>query len=505
MFRISAAHITTASLSALLLAATASAQSVDQAAQPVQAAQPAPVSKVRIVRLSEVKGAVSLDRGTGNGFEPALANLPIVEKNRLQTDNGVAEIEFEDNSSVRLAPDSIVEFPTLERLANGATVSSVHLVKGMAYVSLMKTPGNEFDLLFGQQSLRLSSSSHVRLQIEGTEAKLAVLDGSVHIDGPAGGSAGSMDVPRKKTVTFAMLDSTGPTVAKDVLADPLDAWDHNATDYHARSAAMSAVSNSPYAYGLNDMTYYGSFANVGGCGSMWRPYFASAAWDPYANGAWAWYQGAGYSWVSPYPWGWTPYHYGAWSYCQGAGWGWMPGGSWMGLNNMSALSTTGTGGGVIVPRRLPLPPSHLPRTGESTLMSVNLKPLVQSDIASPTSFVFRKDSAGLGVPRDELGKLDKFSQRTLQRGTASTPVYFEARASAEANGRSTNPAGGMATSIHRGSPPSAFEGGPSQMGSRGGGNESASGRSAGSSTASPTMSSASSGVHTAAPSSGHGH
>jgi hypothetical protein len=453
MIRISAAQIATASLSALLLASTLNAQSGDQAAQP------ASLSKVRIVRLSQVKGAVSLDRDTGRGFEPAIANLPIVEKSRLQTETGAAEIEFEDNSSLRLAPDSIVEFPKLERLPGGTTVSSVHLVKGMAYVSLMKSPGNEFSLLFGQQNVRLQASSHVRLQLQGTEAKLAVLDGAVQIEGPAG----VMDVVRKKTVTFAMLDSSAPTVSKEVAADPLDSWDHNAADYHARFASMSALSGSPYSYGVSDMSYYGNFADVGGCGTMWRPYFASAGWDPYSNGAWAWYQGAGYSWVSPYPWGWTPYHYGSWSFCPGAGWGWMPGGSWMGLNNVIA-SANG-------PVHLPASPVTPPRKSEPTVTTVSLKPLVQSEIASSSSFVFRRDSAGLGVPRDELGKLDKFSQRSIGKGTASTPVYFEA-ATSEANGRSASAAIAI-TSIHRGAPPPPSSGEmPSQIGG-GGGNSTA--------------------------------
>jgi hypothetical protein len=475
MPKISAAQIATASLSILLLATPLIAQSSDQTAPA------ASVSKVRIVRLSQVKGAVSLDRGNDRGFEPAVANLPIVENSRLQTDSGVAEVEFEDNSSVRLAPDSILEFPTLERLPGGATVSSVHLVKGMAYVSLMKTPGNEFNLLFGQQTVRLPAASHVRLQLQGTSAKLAVLDGTVHIDAPAG----AMDVPRKKTVTFAMVDSSEPTVAKDVAADPLDTWDHNAVDYHARSASMSALNSSPYSYGLTDMMYYGSFANVAGCGSMWRPYFASAAWDPFSNGVWAWYGSTGYSWVSPYPWGWTPYHYGSWSFCQGAGWGWLPGGSWMGLNNATAFA------GVNAPGRFPIMPVHPPRLGEPTMLTVSLKPLVQSDISSSSAFVFRRDSAGLGVPRDELGKLDKFSQRTLEKGTASTPVYFEASASAGTNGRPMSSAS-VLTSMHRGSAPSLSEGAPSEMGraSSGGG--------------SPGVSHASSSVQSA-PSSAHGH
>src|SRR5258708_31858985 len=125
------ALVATAAASILLLATTLSAQTTDAAA-----ASPG-VSKVRIVRLSEVKGQVQLDRNNGRGFEPAITNLPIVENSKLKTGEGVAEIEFEDNSSLRVAPDSIVEFPQLERMATGGTISTVHLVQGMAYVSLV--------------------------------------------------------------------------------------------------------------------------------------------------------------------------------------------------------------------------------------------------------------------------------------------------------------------------------------------------------------------------------
>jgi hypothetical protein len=449
-----------AGLSALLLATTLSAQSSDEAATSTQVSS-APASKVRIVRLSEVRGDVQLDRNTGRGFEPAMANLPIVEKNRLQTGTGVAEVEFEDNSTLRLAPDSAVEFPKLERLPGGTTASSVLVLKGMAYVSMMKTPGNEFDLLFGQQLLRLAPASHIRLQLGDTEAKVAVLDGTVHVNGPGGG----MDVPKKKTVTLALQDQAQPAVAKDVAANPLDSWDKDSVGYHERSAIASNYGNSGYAYGLSDMMYYGSFMNTGGCGSMWRPYFASAGWDPYSNGAWAYYGGgAGYSWVSPYPWGWTPYHYGSWGYCSGAGWGWQPGGLWNGLNNTALLTPrVGSGGG---PVRIPSAPSRPPSAGEPTLSAVNLKPLVRSDVASSDSFVFRKDSAGLGVPRDSLGKLDKFSQNAIARGAASTNIYVAAPAVAAA-GRPAN-AAIVPTSIHRGSAPSSAGEGSHSGGSFGG-------------------------------------
>ncbi|MGB6689496.1 MAG: DUF6600 domain-containing protein [Terracidiphilus sp.] len=434
MIKVSAACFATAPLSILLLAATAFAQTAEQAAPSASA------SKVRIVRLSQIKGAVSMDRADGRGFETAITNMPIVEKSRLQTQTGVAEVEFEDNSSLRIAPNSVVEFPALERLPGGTTVSSVRLLKGMAYVSMVKSPGNEFNLLFGEQTVRLPALSHVRLQMEGTEAKLAVLDGALRVDGPSG----EIDVPRKKTVTFSMAESTEPTVTKEVAASDFDSWDHNEAEYHERFAQTSALSGSPYTYGTSDMAYYGAFNDLGSCGTMWQPYFASAGWSPYSNGAWAYYQGAGYSWVSPYPWGWTPYHYGSWSYCQGTGWGWMPGGSWNGLNNMVA--------GANSPVNLPKAPIKGPRVGESSVLTVSEKPLVRSDVDSSSSFVFRKDSAGLGVPREELGKLQKYSEHANARGSVSTQVYFEASPS----GRS-EPGHEFAGvgSMHRGSPPAA--------------------------------------------------
>jgi hypothetical protein len=471
MYPKSAAKIATVWLSALLLAATVTAQTAEPAV-------PAATSKVRIVRLSQVKGEVQLDRANGRGNEPAITNLPVVEGSRLLTGQGVAEIEFEDNSSLRVAPDSIVEFPKLERLPVGTTVSSVHLLKGTAYVSLMKTPGNEFNLSFGEQNVSLSAASHVRLELEGDQATLAVLEGTVHVEN----ASGAMDVPRKKSVTFQMNQSSLPTVAKAIAASPFDTWDHSGAQYHSQATNMSALSGSPYTYGSSDMAYYGDFASSGGCGMMWRPYFASAAWEPYANGSWAWYQGAGYSWVSPYPWGWTPYHYGEWSFCPGTGWGWMPGGSWTGLNNIATASQAGK------PIHAPIMPSHPPLLGELTLKAANVKPLVRSE-ATPDSFLFRRDSAGLGIPRDELGKLEKFSQHANDKGTAHTAIYFEASSSpAGAKGQS---ASASMVSMHRGSPS------PSESSY-----SSNSGRSA---SASAGASSTTSSVHSSSPSSASGH
>ncbi len=372
-------------------------------------------SKVRIVRLSEIKGEVQLDRNTGRGFESAMANLPVTEGAKLKTGDGVAEVEFEDNSTVRIGQNSLVQFPLLELLPSGAKSSAVNVLQGMIYVNLMNTKGNEFTVAFGQEKLNLPPDSHVRLQLTPSEASLAVLHGEATVNEPSGSTV----VGKNKTMTFNLASQSPPVIAKSVAQEPLDSWDNEAVQYHKSYANASSFGNSPYAYGINDMNYYGSFVNAAGCGgSMWRPYFTSASWDPFGNGAWAYYPSAGYSWVSPYPWGWTPYHSGSWAFCQGLGWGWQPGGAWVGLANNSFV-----GAGTTRPR----PPSRAPLSGQSTLVQVNRQPLASSGLNGHDTFVFRKDSAGLGVPRGSLGKLNSYSGQAMEHGMAATNVYYPSR------------------------------------------------------------------------------
>src|SRR5438105_10825750 len=92
-------------------------------------------SQARIVRLSDVQGSVQIDKNTGMGFENAFLNLPITQGTQIRTrDTGRAEIEFEDGSTMRLTPNTNVQFSTLGGDDSGKHVSVVNLVEGMAYV-----------------------------------------------------------------------------------------------------------------------------------------------------------------------------------------------------------------------------------------------------------------------------------------------------------------------------------------------------------------------------------
>lgn len=421
---VSAAFLATALCTAPLLAQQAvpvesptspSPADADAAPQPDQAAP-----GVRIVRLSQVNGEVQLDRQTGHGFESAFANLPIIQGGRLRTGDGVAEVEFEDNSSLRLTPNSLVEFPVLSLGSDGTRASTIHVVQGAIYVSLTKGKQSNVNVTFGRETLALGPSAHIALTVTGKQPRLDVLDGTVQ----AVNGATTTTVGRKKALLFDPTSTSAPTLLSKNEKGPYDDWDKHAVDYHQRLAPTNGnYAATPYAYGLADMNYYGGFNSVGGCGMMWQPYLASANWSPYDNGIWAWYPNAGYSWVSPYPWGWTAFHSGSWNYCPGAGWGWQPGNQWNGLRNTQLVKLPNGPGRLRPPARpIPLGP---------TIVSVNEKPLVASRLNEKDSFVFRKDSAGLGVPRGTFGKLNHISSSVVQHGSVERTAYV----SSIANGR----------------------------------------------------------------------
>ena len=388
---------------------------------PESSSPPATDSQVRIVRLSQVQGAVEIDRNTGEGFQPALLNFPITEGVQLRTGKGLAEVEFEDNSTLRLTPDSQVVFSQLQRRESGATASTVTVEAGTVYVTLARTKGSEFTLACGSRAVRLQPSSHIRLSAETTEAGLAVLGGKIQVEEPVS----VLDVGKDKTVVLDRANPGTAAVNKGVAPGAYDTWDKAAADYHGQRVKLSTYGNAPPKYGLNDMRYYGHY--ISECGQLvWRPYFASAAWDPFANGTWVWFPGTGYTWVSPYPWGWTPYHYGGWDYCPDYGWGWRPRGAWNGLRNVPPNARQPRhghrpppGGGPPRPPRPPKPPG--PGTPPKAI-TVNRTPPVVSGLRSPSKFVIEKDSAGLGIPRSVLGNLGHVSQQIQEHGSATAAV-----------------------------------------------------------------------------------
>ncbi len=392
-------------------------------------------SQVRIVRLSDVEGDVQIDRNTGQGYEKAFLNLPITQGAKLRANNdGRAEIEFEDGSTVRITPGTVVEFPQLSLRDSGGKVSTVSLREGTAYVNFSAAKNDEFTLAFGHEKLALTHAAHLRAEMGDTDATLAVFKGDVQVEGPSG----TVELGKKQSATFDLTNKDTYTLAANLEQDPYDSWDKQQEQYHQRYISNSLYSGySPYAYGMSDLNYYGNYFYAPGYGMCWQPYFTGMGWDPFMNGAWMWYPGLGYTWVSAYPWGWMPYRYGSWLFLPGSGWAWQPGSSWVGWNTIPV---------VVNPPRSFTPPQ--PPAGPGKTIIVNRGPIIAGSGMSRSRLIIRNDSAGLGIPRGSIRNLSKMSQEVKQGGSATARVHTgpagtlpAAPASAGSAPRTTAPGG----------------------------------------------------------------
>jgi hypothetical protein len=272
-----------------------------------------PVSHARIVRISYVTGEVNLD--SGNGFESVTLNVPVTENNRLQThSNGWAEVQMEDGSMIRLAPDTTISFTTLARSSSGGTISGIDLDQGEAEFKILKSSGNNFEVTVRNKTVVLGRAGFFRVTSTNDDPmEVAVWKGSLAVHDRESGQ----DVTVKKNETF-VLDPNDPAryaLDPNAEADELDEWSKQ------RDSAGTYAANQD---GAGELGNYGQYTDDPEYGNLWQPYGVGLDWDPYGNGYYS-NTGLGYTWVSAYPWGWMPYRFGHWVFINGRGWFWAPG------------------------------------------------------------------------------------------------------------------------------------------------------------------------------------
>ena len=162
-------------------------------------------SHVRIVRLSSVEGQVQMDRA-GQGLEKAILNAPVVEGTRIVTgDDGLAEIEFENQSALRLTSNSEVKFTQLLMNDAGAKINRILVDKGLVYLDTAK--GNDTYLVtVGDRTLSVSHDTLMRLSATPDKMQVSVFKGEVQLDGE-----GQPVIARKKDTLTVDLKTAAPT------------------------------------------------------------------------------------------------------------------------------------------------------------------------------------------------------------------------------------------------------------------------------------------------------
>lgn len=290
-------------------------------------------TRARSARLSYVQGTVTVEHADSSSSSPAQLNMPLAEGFRLTTgDDGQAELEFEDGSVVRLAPNSSLGLTKLTSDGNGNFDTELTLKSGLSYAELRASNSFRYQIDAGGTSISPVENTTVRIDMDQPQAAIAVLDGVAQVERSSalGGPGYRTDVSAGQTL---IEDASNPnlySLTKEIAKNSWDQWNDDRDREAAKEAADSTDVRSQYAgnedYGWSDLDANGNWYNVPGEGRVWQPYVAmDPNFDPYGFGSWTWYPGMGYVWASGYNWGWTPYRCGAWSYWSGFGWGWMPG------------------------------------------------------------------------------------------------------------------------------------------------------------------------------------
>jgi hypothetical protein len=277
----------------------------------------------RVVRLSRAEGHVLVSHADTEVWEDAPVNLPLQAGDTLATQDGLAEVEFENGATAYLAENSVLQFAQLG-FSSGGRATALNLTQGTGtfYANLSRE-----DLFSVQaRTFNVAIPERAEFRVDGFSdgAAVQVFSGNVSVST----LRGSTNLEKEQSVAVHEKDFQDFSIGS--LPNAEDAFDQwvNQEGEMIRAGNKNTLNyiHSPNDYGLSDLSRYGTWVNIAGFGFSWRPFSVGFTWTPYFNGKWILDSHLGWIWVSSEPWGWMPYHFGSWLLSPNLGWVWVPGG-----------------------------------------------------------------------------------------------------------------------------------------------------------------------------------
>jgi len=381
-----------------------SPQAIPPAPPADTANQAAPAANQRTVRLSYVKGDVQVYQGDQVVFQNALQNMPLTEGMRIVTgSDGRAEVQFEDGSVARAAPNSSFELAQLTTSADGSLVTEVDALSGLTYYEI-NGQGGQYTVRFGPQTISPTGDAVFRIDLDGNSPEVADMQGNLQFLQEQNLIVATYS---GQSIRFNADDPSLYTLSDTITNDSWDQWnsdrDQQLAQLQQEGAQSGASNGNPDNAAWDDLNYYGDWYNVPGYGEAWAPSGVGPDWDPFGVGAWGYYPSFGYTWISSYPWGWWPYHCGAWSWFNGYGWLWFPGNcGWGGYGGYSTgwypwVNVWTIPPGYSVPPRPGNPPFRPHHGIHGPLHRIDAYPLVHVNRGQQFASVFHP--VGSGGPR----------------------------------------------------------------------------------------------------------
>ncbi len=279
-------------------------------------------SNIRIVRLSFTEGSVQYRQTPGEPWQDANMNLPIQQGFAVRTSDGYAEVEFENALTLRMGPNSTVEFSGLA-LVNGGHVTRLNVPEGSAIITAKLARADALSVAASGLNVKVPHNGRFRVDASPAESWVTVFAGKVAVDS---GSDTTSVLSSGHRLHEAADGSGAPEIASKPPADAFDKWVSQreaAVDY-AQNGTADVLQSRNYTEGFADLYNFGLWSNIPGFGYGWTPYGMGPNWMPFVSGQWTLMAGTGWNWISSEPWGWLPYHFGAWVNAPGVGWAWLP-------------------------------------------------------------------------------------------------------------------------------------------------------------------------------------
>ena len=281
--------------------------------------------QARVVRISLIKGEVTLKRQGNTDWERARVNFPLLEGDTVATDReSQLEIQIDARNFVRLGSSAMLRVVTLRD--EGVALS---VIEGTASLRLAKFDRDHeyFEIDAPQSTLAAEQKGMYRVDVARA--------GRVRFTVTGGGRARIYS----ETSGFALRDGRAAELINEgaaagdwemfaaAAADTWDEWVADRERYLAQRLRYNSDRYDSYVWGAEELDAYGDWAYVNDYGWLWRPHVTVinnyVNWAPYRHGTWTWIWPYGWTWVGYEPWGWAPYHYGRWVYYNNY-WAWCP-------------------------------------------------------------------------------------------------------------------------------------------------------------------------------------
>src|SRR6202163_2129758 len=199
----------------------------------------------RVVRLSRVDGQVLVSHPGSDAWEEALVNLPLQEGDTLETQGGLAEIEFESGATAYLAENSVLQFTQLA-FSGGGRVTQLNLTKGAGTFYANLTRQDSFRVLTATFEVAIPERAEFRVDSFRGSASVQVLLGEVSVST----SAGSTTFEKGQSVSIREGDPQNQNVARLPDPDGFDLW------VHTQSETIQSGTRNSLSY-ISSPNYYG--------------------------------------------------------------------------------------------------------------------------------------------------------------------------------------------------------------------------------------------------------